>query len=442
MAISKDDIFKQVEEQNVRFIYLQIIDITGGLKSVTIPVSQLEKALNGELMFDGSSIEGFVRIEESDMYLKPDLDTFVVLPWRPRNEAEARLICDVYNPDGTPFAGCPRCNLKRVVREAAEMGFQMQVGPEAEFFLFHTDREGKPTTITHDQAGYFDLAPVDLGENARRDMVLALEEMGFEVEASHHEVAPGQHEIDFKYGCALATADKIATLKHTVRVIAQQHGLHASFMPKPVYGVNGSGMHCHQSLFQGQENAFYDPSTPNQLSVTALHYVGGILKHARAFAAITNPTVNSYKRLLPGYEAPVYVAWSEKNRSPLVRIPAKRGISTRIEVRNPDPSCNSYLALAVMLKAGLDGIKHKMVPPAPVDDNLYEMDAQERERRGIPSLPCDLREALEELKKDQVIQEALGEHILDRFLEAKTKEWDLYRTQVHPWEIERYLATY
>lgn len=442
MGIAKQDILKQVAEQGVRFIYLQIIDITGALKSVTIPVSQLEKALDGELMFDGSSIEGFVRIEESDMYLKPDLSTFVVLPWRPRGEAEARIICDVYNPDGTPFAGCPRCNLKRMVKEAATMGFKLQVGPEAEFFLFHTDSEGKPTTITHDQASYFDLAPVDLGENARRDMVLALEEMGFEVEASHHEAAPGQHEIDFKYGCAVATADKIATFKHTVRVIAQRHGLHASFMPKPVHGINGSGMHCHQSLFCGEENVFYDPATPNKLSAEAMYYIGGILKHARGFAAITNPTVNSYKRLVPGYEAPVYIAWSEKNRSPLVRIPAKRELSTRIEVRNPDPSCNPYLAFAVMLKAGLDGIKNQTQPPPAVDDNLYEMTDEEREAKGIKSLPGDLYAALKELKKDAVIQEALGEHIYSRFLEAKRREWNEYNQQVHVWEIERYLAIF
>jgi len=442
MGISKDDIMHQVKEFNIRFIYLQLIDITGGLKSVTIPVSQLSKALDGELMFDGSSIEGFVRIEESDMYLKPDLNTFVILPWRPRGEGEARLICDVYNPDGTPFEGCPRCNLKRVVKEAAAMGFQMNVGPELEFFLFHTDAEGKPTTLTHDQAGYFDLAPVDLGENARRDMVLALEEMGFEVEASHHEVAPGQHEIDFKYGCAVATADKIATFKYVVRVIAQRHGLHASFMPKPVASINGSGMHCHQSLFRGEENAFYDPQAPKKLSQTALYYIGGLLEHARAFTAVTNPIVNSYKRLVPGYEAPVYIAWSERNRSPLIRIPAKRGLSTRIELRSPDPACNPYLAMAVMLKAGLDGIKRRLSPPPPVDDNLYEMSEPERVSKGIASLPGSLYEALEELKKDTVIKEALGEHILDRFLEAKTREWDCYRKEVHPWEIERYLATY
>ena len=442
MAITKEDILRQVKDLNVRFIYLQLIDITGLLKSVTIPVSQLEKALDGELMFDGSSIEGYVRIEESDMYLKPDYNTFVVLPWRPRGEAEARLICDVYNSDGTPFAGCPRCNLKRVMKEAAEMGYVMQVGPEAEFFLFHTDQEGKPTTMTHDQAGYFDLAPVDLGENARRDMVLALEEMGFEVEASHHEVAPGQHEIDFKYDCALATADKIATFKHAVRVIAQRHGLHASFMAKPVYGINGSGMHCHQSLFRGKENVFFDPQAPSQLSQVAMQYMAGILKYARSFTVITNPTVNSYKRLVPGYEAPVYIAWSERNRSPLVRIPAKRGLSTRIEVRHPDPSCNPYLALAVMLKAGLAGIKEQLVPPPPVDENLYEMCAAERAARGVDSLPGSLYEALEELKKDKVTREALGEHIYDRFIEAKTREWDEYRTQVHQWEINRYLTLF
>ncbi|NPV89558.1 MAG: type I glutamate--ammonia ligase [Firmicutes bacterium] len=431
-----------VKDEKIRFIYLQIIDITGILKSVTIPSSQLEKALDGELMFDGSSIEGFVRIEESDMYLRPDLSTFAVLPWRPRSESEARIICDVYNPDGTPFAGCPRCNLKRVVKEAEDMGFQMNVGPESEFFLFHTDENGDPGTVTHDQAGYFDLAPIDLGENARRDMVLVLEEMGFEVEAAHHEVAPGQHELDFKYGPAVATADKIATLKHVVRVMAQRHGLHASFMPKPLFGINGSGMHCHQSLFRGKENAFYDPTTPDQLSQDALYYIGGILKHARGFAAVTNPIINSYKRLVPGYEAPVYLAWSEKNRSPLIRIPARRGLGTRIEVRNPDPACNPYLALAVMLKAGLDGIKQKIDPPEPVDENLYEMSQLEREKLGIMSLPGSLEEALQELKNDRVIQEAMGEHIYNSFMAAKMKEWDEYRLQVHPWEIKRYLTTF
>lgn len=440
--LTAKDVLKRAKELDVRFIFLQFTDILGVLKNVAIPVNQLPKALDGELMFDGSSIEGFVRIEESDMYLRPDPSTFVVFPWRPREGAEARMICDVYNPDGTPFAGCPRNTLKRVLAEAAEMGFSMKVGPEAEFFLFQTDEKGAPTTRTHDKAAYFDLAPVDLGESARRDMVLALEEMGFEVEASHHEVAPGQHEIDFKYDDAVATADNIVTFKHTVRIIAQKHGLHASFMPKPIFGENGSGMHCHQSLFKDGVNAFFDPNTPNQLSEIAMYYIGGVLKHARAYAAITNPTVNSYKRLVPGYEAPVYLAWSERNRSPLIRIPARRGIGTRIEVRNPDPSCNPYLALAVMLKAGLDGIKNKIAPPPPTDENIYHMDDAERAKRGIGSLPSSLKEALEELSADEVIKSALGDHIYHRFIEAKTIEWNRYRTQVHQWEIDEYLTKF
>ncbi|NPV26449.1 MAG: type I glutamate--ammonia ligase [Firmicutes bacterium] len=440
--LTAKDVLKRAKELDVRFIFLQFTDILGVLKNVAIPVNQLPKALDGELMFDGSSIEGFVRIEESDMYLRPDPTTFVVFPWRPREGAEARMICDVYNPDGTPFAGCPRNTLKRVLAEAAEMGFSMKVGPEAEFFLFQTDEKGAPTTRTHDKAAYFDLAPVDLGESARRDMVLALEEMGFEVEASHHEVAPGQHEIDFKYDDAVATADNIVTFKHTVRIIAQKHGLHASFMPKPIFGENGSGMHCHQSLFKDGVNAFFDPNTPNQLSEIAMYYIGGVLKHARAYAAITNPTVNSYKRLVPGYEAPVYLAWSERNRSPLIRIPARRGIGTRIEVRNPDPSCNPYLALAVMLKAGLDGIKNKIAPPPPTDENIYHMDDAERAKRGIGSLPSSLKEALEELSADEVIKSALGDHIYHRFIEAKTIEWNRYRTQVHQWEIDEYLTRF
>jgi len=442
MTLTKQDVLDRAKALNVRFIYLEFTDITGALKSVTIPVSQLEKALEGELMFDGSSIEGYVRIEESDMYLRPDPSTFAILPWRPRFESEARLICDIYEPDGKPFSGCPRGALKRVIAEAAEMGFSMNVGPEAEFFLFKLNENGEPTTLTHDQAGYFDLAPVDLGENARRDMVLALEEMGFEVEASHHEVAPGQHEIDFKYGDAVSTADKIVTFKHLVRAIAQNHGLHATFMPKPVFGENGSGMHCHQSLFRGSENAFYAAEGEHQLSETAYHYIAGILTHAKAFAAITNPLVNSYKRLVPGYEAPVYLAWALRNRSPLIRVPAKRGLSTRIEVRCPDPSCNPYLALAVMLKAGLDGVKRKLLPPAQVESNLYEMTSAERQSLGVESLPANLYEALQELEKSAVIQEALGPHIFERFLDAKRMEWDKYRVQVHSWEIERYLSMF
>ncbi|MBO8138027.1 MAG: type I glutamate--ammonia ligase [Desulfotomaculum sp.] len=440
--LTADDVKALCKEHNVKFIRLQFTDIFGVLKNVAITVEQLDKALNNELMFDGSSIEGFVRIEESDMYLHPDPNTFQIFPWKPREGATARLICDIYNSDGTPFIGDPRYVLRRAIAEAEQMGFSMNVGPEAEFFLFHVDAEGRPTTITHDRAGYFDLTPVDLGEDARRDMVLVLEEMGFEVEASHHEVAPGQHEIDFKYSDALDVADKIVTFKFVVRTIAQRHGLHATFMPKPIYGIAGSGMHMNQSLMKGDENAFYDPSTSNQLSETALYYVGGLMKHVNAITAITNPTVNSYKRLVAGYEAPVYVAWSAQNRSPLIRIPAKRGMSTRIELRSPDPSCNPYLALAVCLQAGLDGIKNKIAPPPPCDRNIYEMTEKEREQWGITCLPQDLHEALEELKKDDVIINALGPHVFNRFVEAKTIEWDRYRMQVHPWELDEYLTKF
>jgi len=439
---NKADILAKAREMGVKFIRLQFTDITGVLKNVAITVEQLEKALDGELMFDGSSIHGFVRIEESDMYLRPDPDTFAVFPWRPRDGAVARLICDIYNPDGSPFAGCPRNTLKRVLARASKMGFTMNVGPECEFFLFYTDSEGRPTLRTHDQAGYFDLSPVDLGENARRSMVLTLEEMGFEIEASHHEVAPGQHEIDFMYSDALDVADKIITFKFVVRTIAQRHGLHATFMPKPIFGINGSGMHMHQSLFRDGQNAFYDPHDPLGLSNVARYYIGGLLKHARALAAVTSPTVNSYKRLVPGYEAPVYISWAERNRSPLIRVPAKRGASTRIELRCPDPSCNPYLAIAACLAAGLDGIEKKIEPPPPCNFNIYELTPEERRKLGIGSLPASLEEALLELAADEVIKGALGEHIYERFREAKQKEWEEYRTRVYPWEIEQYLTTF
>lgn len=442
MGISKDDVLKEAYESGVKFIRLQFTDIFGVLKNVAIPIEQLEKALNGEMMFDGSSIEGFVRIEESDMYLKPDPNTFVVFPWRPGDGGVARLICDIYNPDGTPFSGCPRSTLRRALAEARELGYKMYVGPELEFFLFHVDSEGRATTVTHDKAGYFDLTPVDLGENARRDMVLALEQMGFEIEASHHEVAPGQHEIDFKYSDALDIADKMVTFRFVVRTVAQRHGLHATFMPKPIFGINGSGMHVNQSLFKDNQNIFYEPEAPMELSQEAYQYIAGIMTHAKAFTAITNPTVNSYKRLVPGYEAPCYIAWSGRNRSPLIRIPAKRGSSTRIELRSPDPSCNPYLALAVQLKAGLDGIKNKMTPPPAVDLNIFAMDEKERKELGIDSLPSDLKEALNEMSNDKVIKDALGDHIYNRFIEAKRKEYESFGITVHKWELDQYLETY
>ncbi len=440
---TREDIVRLSQEENVKFIRLQFTDILGTIKNVEIPISQLEKALDNKMMFDGSSIEGFVRIEESDMYLIPDLDTWVVFPWTAEKGKVARLICDIQNPDGTPFLGDPRANLKRVLKEMEELGFtDFNLGPEPEFFLFKLDEKGEPTLELNDNGGYFDLAPTDLGENCRRDIVLELEEMGFEIEASHHEVAPGQHEIDFKYADAITACDNIQTFKLVVKTIARKHGLHATFMPKPLFGVNGSGMHMNLSLFKNGENAFFDPKGDLELSDTARQFIAGTIKNATAFTAVTNPTVNSYKRLVPGYEAPCYVAWSARNRSPLIRIPASRGLSTRVEVRSVDPSANPYLAMAVLLQAGLDGIKNKLTPPAPVDRNIYVMDKEEREEAGISDLPATLAAALTELQTNEVICSALGEHILEHFIEAKEIEWDMFRTQVHPWEREQYLSMY
>ncbi|ACM59767.1 glutamine synthetase [Caldicellulosiruptor bescii] len=441
---TKEDIIRICKDQDVKFIRLQFVDIFGILKNVAITVDQLEAALNNEIMFDGSSIEGFVRIQESDMYLRPDLNTFTIFPWRPSPNRVARLICDVYLPDGTPFPGCPRGVLKKMLKKAEEMGFKFFVGPELEFFLFLTDENGNPTLQTHDNAGYFDLGPVDLGEDARRDMVLTLEEMGFEIEASHHEVAPGQHEIDFKYDDALYTADNVVTFKLVVKTIAQRHGLHATFMPKPIFGINGSGMHTNMSLARVSDgmNAFLDPNDKLQLSKEAYYFIGGLMKHAREFALVTNPLVNSYKRLVPGYEAPVYIAWSPKNRSPLIRVPAKRGQATRVELRNPDPSANPYLAFAAVLAAGLDGIKNKIEPPEPVEENIFVMSEEERAKRGIGSLPGSLEEAIKEFENSALMKETLGDHIFEKYLEAKKLEWDDYRTKVHQWEIDSYLTKY
>lgn len=437
-----DDVRRLAKEHGVKFIRLQFTDIFGVMKNVAITIEQLDKALNNELMFDGSSIEGFVRIEESDMYLRPDPNTFVIFPSTNGRDPYARLICDIYNPDDTPFEGDPRYILRRAIADAEAMGYRMYVGPEAEFFLFHVDEDGRPTTHTHDRAGYFDLAPVDLGEEARREMCLTLERLGFEIEASHHEVAPGQHEIDFKYDDALDVADKIMTFKSVVRSVAQRHGLHATFMPKPLYGEAGSGMHLNQSLFAGDNNVFFDPNTDNQLSQECLWYIGGILENARAMAAVLNPTVNSYKRLVSGFEAPVYIAWSYRNRSPLIRIPAKRGLSTRIELRSPDPSCNPYLALAVSLQAGLHGIRNRIAPPPPCERNIFCMTDAERAKTEITSLPESLKLALDELETNAVLRAALGEHVFHRFLEAKRIEWARYRVQVHPWELSEYLTKF
>ncbi len=438
-----EQIMAEVKEQNIRFVRMQFSDIFGILKNVSLPVSQLEKALNGEIMFDGSSVDGFARIEESDMYLKPDFDTWQTFPWDYSDGPIARLICNVYNDHGEPFIGDPRFVLKKALDEAKEMGFTLNIGPEAEFFLFHVGADGAPTLETNDHAGYFDISPVDQGSYARRKMVAALEDMGFEVEASHHECAPGQHEIDFKYDEALSAADRIQTFKLVVHRVAQSHGLHATFMPKPIYGIAGSGMHMNMSLSDLHgKNVFYDPNGKDGLSDIAYYYVGGLLKHAKAITAITNPVVNSYKRLISGYEAPVYIAWSGKNRSPLVRIPAKRGQSTRVELRSPDPCANPYLAEAVMLAAGLDGIRNKITPPESCDFNLYELSAAERKERGIDCLPGSLREAVECLLEDDVVKAALGEHVLRCFVDAKQKEYDAFRSCVTPWEIDQYLAKY
>ncbi|HET7560211.1 MAG TPA: type I glutamate--ammonia ligase [Limnochordia bacterium] len=439
---TKEDILALAEKNNVRFIRLQFTDILGHVKNVAIPVSQLEKALNDEIMFDGSSIEGYTRIEESDMNLRPDLDSFALFPWSPSDEATARLICDVYLPNGEPFMGDPRQVLRKVLAEAEALGYTPKVGPEAEFFLFKLGPNGEPTIQTHDQAGYFDMGPSDLGEQCRRDIVLALEAMQFEVEASHHEVAAGQHEIDFKYDDVLVTADRVATFKFVTRTMAQRNGLHATFMPKPVFGINGSGMHTHVSLFKDGKNAFYDANGTYELSQTAIHFIGGVLKHVAGFTAITNPLVNSYKRLVPGYEAPVYVAWSAQNRSALIRVPASRGGGTRIELRSPDPACNPYLAFAVIIKAGLDGIKNRIVPADSMARNIYHMDAEQRAKEGIASLPGSLEAAVAELKQDEVVRAALGEHVYQHFIENKEREWDEYRVQVHGWEHDRYLGDY
>lgn len=436
---TKQDIIRMVEADDVEFIRLQFTDMFGTLKNVAITSSQLEKALNNECMFDGSSIEGFVRIEESDMYLYPDLDTFVIFPWRPQQGKVARIICDIYTAEKKPFEGDPRYVLKKAVEDAATMGYRFDVGPECEFFLFDQDEDGQPTILSTERAGYFDLGPIDLGENARRDMVLTLEDMGYEIEASHHEVAPAQHEIDFRYDEAVKTADNIMTFKLAVKTIAKRHGMFASFMPKPKSGINGSGMHVNMSLSKDGKNIFDDPMGELGLSQEAYWFIGGIMKHMKGMAVITNPLVNSYKRLVPGYEAPIYIAWSATNRSPLIRIPATRGSGTRVELRCPDPAANPYLTLAVCLEAGLDGIRNHIEPPQAVTGNVFEMRLSKKNELGIESLPADLGEAIEEFEKDEYIGEILGRHITEKYSEAKRTEWAEYCAQVTSWEIDNYL---
>ena len=440
MSYTKEEILRIAKENDVKFIRLQFTDIFGQMKNVAITDKQLAKVLDEGAMFDGSSIEGFVRIDESDMYLKPDYDTFAILPWK---EGVARLICDVYCADKvTPFAGDPRYIFRKAIKEAADMGYTFNVGPECEFFLFELDENGDPTTKTADVAGYFDMGPADQGEQCRRDVCLALQEMGYEIEASHHEVAEGQHEIDFKYAGALHTADNIMTFKLAVKTLAQKNGLHATFMPKPIFGINGSGMHTNMSLFRDGKNVFYDPNGEKGLSREAYAFIAGLLAHVKGMAAVTNPLVNSYKRLVPGYEAPCYLAWSASNRSALIRIPASRGQSTRVELRSPDPACNPYLELAVCLAAGLDGIEKGLTPPPEVTENIFAMDQAARKAHGIDALPGSLEEAIAALEADPLILDTLGEHVAGNYIAGKKKEWEEFRTRVSSWEREKYIINY
>jgi glutamine synthetase len=439
------DVLDEIEGQNVDFLRLQFTDILGTVKNVSIPADQAEKAFTEGIYFDGSSIEGFVRIQESDMRLKPDPETFAVLPWRRREDsASARLICDVIDTStGEPFQGDPRRVLQNVLERAEDMGYTVNVAPEPEFFLFEEDEDGRGTTDLSDVGGYFDLAPKDLASDVRRDIIAGLEEMGFEIEASHHEVAESQHEINFEYDDALTTADNVATFRTVVRAIASEHNLHATFMPKPIAEINGSGMHTHLSLFEGEENAFHDEDDEFNLSDTAHSFLAGILEHAPAITAVCNPTVNSYKRLVPGYEAPVYVAWSDRNRSALIRKPAARvPAASRVELRSPDPSCNPYLALAAMINAGLEGIDRDLAAPDPIRENIYDFGEAEREEYGIETLPSNLGESIEALENDEVVREALGDHVAEKFVQAKTEEHTDYRVQVSKWEKERYLEKF
>ncbi|MDH7593898.1 MAG: type I glutamate--ammonia ligase [Methanomicrobiales archaeon] len=436
-----EEILAKISRDGIKFLRLQFCDIEGLPKNVTVPASQAEKALNGGIYFDGSSIEGFARIEESDMLLKPDPSTYSILPWRYSSERVARMICDVYTYDEKPYIGDPRFILKQTMKKAEEMGYVFNTGPELEFFLFKR-AEDMPTTEPQDYGGYFDFAPVDLAEDVRRDIILALTEMGLEIEASHHEVAAGQHEIDFKYSDALHTADNVITYRIATKTIALNQGLHATFMPKPIHGVAGSGMHTHCSLFQEGRNAFYDPDAPLQLSRLALHFIGGLLRHVKGITRLANPTINSYKRLVPGYEAPVYISWSASNRSALVRVPAARGNSTRAEFRSPDPACNPYLTFACMLAAGLDGVRNRIEPPESVNGNIYEMSPKELKRLKIETLPQDLPTAMRELERDSILAETLGEHVMENLRRITDLEWESYRTSVHDWELKKYLSKF
>nr|WP_263324965.1 type I glutamate--ammonia ligase [Neobacillus sp. Marseille-Q6967] len=434
-----EQIKEVIKDKCVELLHLQFVDIEGILKHVTVTVEQLDDVVEGKMMFDGSSIKGFSPINKSDLYLLPDLKTFAVLPWTVEDGySEARFLCSVTNPDGTLFEGDTRNVLKKTVERAADKGYTISVGPELEFFLFETDEKGYPTTELSDKAGYFEPSPKDLGEKVRLEIYRALKAMGFTIEASHHEVAEGQHEINFKYADALTAADLSTTYKWVVKTVARKYGLHATFMPKPVFGINGSGMHVNMSFFEGNENAFFDPADDLQLSEKAYQFIAGLLENVKGFTAVTNPLVNSYKRLVPGYEAPCYLAWSASNRSALIRIPAKKGLATRVELRCPDPASNPYLTFAVIASAGLDGIEKELVPPAAINEDIFHMTEDRRAELGIENLPGSLEASLEELKAGDIARKTLGDHVYGEYVALKKAEWDSYRTAVHAWEIDNY----
>ena len=439
---TKEDIIRIVEEEDVEFIRLQFVDIFGILKNMAVTAKQLDSILNNRCTFDAAAINGFDTMHVDELVLVPDLDTFTIFPWRPQRGRVARFICDVRHTDGTPFMGDSRYILKQVIEEAAKDGYTLNVGPESEFFLFDMSEDGQPTTNTSEKGGFFDIGPVDAGENARRDIVLSLSEMGFEMESSYHSNEVCQHHIDFKFDDGMQTADNIMTFKLVVKTIAKRHGLHATFMPKPKDGIHGSGMHLNMSLSRDGKNVFADEKDPNGLSKEAYYFIGGLMKHIKAISFITNPIVNSYKRLVPGYEAPVYIAWSANNRTPLIRIPRVSGESTRVELRSPDGAANPYLALAVCLAAGMEGIKNKILPPESVDENIYEMTDVVKNALGIEELPASLREAITEFQKDQFMQEVLGEELSQKLIESKRAEYREYRTQVTEWEINEYLQKF
>ncbi|MFD1018592.1 glutamine synthetase family protein [Thalassobacillus hwangdonensis] len=434
MDYSKESIKKEVIDQGVEFIRLEFTDMLGDTKNVELPVEEIDSVLDNEAMFDSSSISGFSDIQESDMYLVPDLDTFKVMPKEVEEDSVARFVCDIYTPDGEPFEGDPRFILKRAMQEAKDMGYTVNVGPEPEFFLFKLNEEGYPIRKMNDRAGYFDASPIDKGDKVRRDIVSVLKKFGFEMEASHHEVAKGQHEINFRFDDMLKAADNIQTFKSVVKNVATNHNYHATFMPKPIAGENGSGMHCHLSLFKDGDSEFFDPNEDDDISQTMKYFMGGILHHASGITAITNPCVNSYKRLVPGYEAPVSVAWSHSNRSCMIRVPTTRGKGTRFEVRHPDPTANPYLTLAAVVHAGLEGIRNKIDPGEPETRNLYEVADDE-----VPTLPTNLKEAINALKRDEILMKALGEHTSAQYIEQKEAEWKEYSLQVSKWEIDQYM---